>query len=334
MKSLIIGMGEVGKGLAQVLRPHHEVECYDITYAQDGTLAKVTFDVIHICFPWSTQFVNNVLNYVGQLSPSLCIIHSTVPVGTTRYISEAGPAQCEFVHSPIHGKHPNLSLGIRTFTKYIGALTEKAAIAAQRYFMGTGVECYRVDTPETSEMSKLLCTTQTAIGILVEKEIKRLCDEYGANFKDVYERWNGQYNQGYDDIGMPWFRRPVYAHMDGPLGGHCLRQNVELLPDTWLKSLVQTIDDRERAPYGVKPIDPTVWEKCVLPPEGALGQRSMQLGPIQEMAASYGVPKHIREDDEQAPMIEHRDAAGKLMGWSKDGNGLGYKANVNYLRGE
>lgn len=266
MKTLIIGMGEVGRALYEVLtasvasqdeqgtvwqRPAHEVSTYDKTDEKTLILFQPT-EVLNICFPYHDRFVENVAHYIDGTRPKLCIIHSTVPVGTTRKIQKEVP-YTNLVHSPIHGQHPRLVEGIRTFVKYVGVVyhDDNAWIAASacNYLEAAGIKTAVVANAETSELSKLMCTAQTAMGILVEQEIHRLCQVHGAEFREVYTAWNLNYNEGYDklwgwtehkqhDRKLPDFSRPIYRHVPGPLGGHCLFQNAALI-ESWVTKAIR-----------------------------------------------------------------------------------------------
>ena len=58
MKSLILGKGEVGKSLYNVLKKVHEV------YIQDQEMEYGNqFDILHICFPYSKDFIGDVKDY-------------------------------------------------------------------------------------------------------------------------------------------------------------------------------------------------------------------------------------------------------------------------------
>src|SRR5690606_39696462 len=89
---LLSGVGEVGLG---------EVD------PTDGRA-----DVLHVCIPWSSGFADAVKGAVTRHRAELVVVHSTVPIGT-----------CDphgWVHSPVRGRHPNLSPSLRTFTKHFG----------------------------------------------------------------------------------------------------------------------------------------------------------------------------------------------------------------------
>lgn len=235
MKSLIVGMGEVGRALHEVLRTRHECATYDAT---DGPIDKNYFRpiaVLNVCLPYSEFFVEVVRMYAVTTSASLVIVHSTVPVGTTRKIQDG--LDCGVVHSPIHGRHPNLAPGIRTFTKYVGACNDSAGVDAVDYLRAAGIYAVLVANPETSELSKLACTSQTAVGVLVMQEIYRLCEESGADFSEVYG-WNEHYNAGYAKLDQAHFARPQYKYTPGKLGGHCLKPNASLF-EGWMADLIK-----------------------------------------------------------------------------------------------
>ena len=105
MNSLIIGKGEVGTALWKILRKKYS------TYITDKTDKQLDIEIIHICFPYSKNFIKEVKRYRELFEPLYIVIHSTVPVGTS--------FECGAYHSPIRGVHPNLEEGIRTFVKYL-----------------------------------------------------------------------------------------------------------------------------------------------------------------------------------------------------------------------
>ena len=151
-KHLIIGAGEVGKSLYNVLGPH-----YDIAIRDKDEEARGEFDVLHICYPLFENFVNVTKKYIEEYKPELVIVHSTVPVGTTRKIGALA------VHSPIRGVHPRLEEGIKMFVKYFGG--EKAKEAA-RYFSDTGIKTRILDKPETTDLLKIFRHTYHGLEIV------------------------------------------------------------------------------------------------------------------------------------------------------------------------
>ena len=134
-KTCIIGRGEIGHSLGNVLEEAYDVEYLDID--PDRTTVSVeAYYVINICIPCKdkNEFIKDVKGYIDEYKPDLCIIHSTVPPGTTDACGDI----C--VHSPVHGKHPTREEGIETFTKYIGGSNIYRTHDAKRYLEEAGKE--------------------------------------------------------------------------------------------------------------------------------------------------------------------------------------------------
>lgn len=214
MRSLIIGMGEVGKALYQVLKDY-QPDTYDIDGR--GSIANPP-EILHICFPYSERFLDEVKAYQEKYQPKYTVIHSSVPVGTSR--------QCGATHSPIRGIHPDLYAGIKQFVKFIGG--EEASEVAD-YFRRAGLRVMLFDKSETTELMKLGDTEYYRVCIEYTKLMKERCDKLGLNFHEVYTLANQTYNEGYTQLGHPEFVRPVLQPIMKPIGGHCVMKNKELI---------------------------------------------------------------------------------------------------------
>lgn len=218
--NLVIGMGEIGTAMAAIL----ECEGYDI---KNKVLENKQYDVLHICFPYSEKFVHQVQLYKKYLGADLVIIHSTVPVGITEEVGDYA------VHSPVRGVHPHLEDGIRTFTKYFGG--ERAIEASEQF---PTLNTYCIVSSHTTELMKLVDTTLYGMNILMQKEIKRLCEKNNADYYTVYAHANATYNTGYKELGMPQFAKYNLKDYPGKIGGHCIMPNVELF-DSWMCELLK-----------------------------------------------------------------------------------------------
>lgn len=220
-------MGEVGKALRRILRERYEVvHGYDL----DSPALCEKYDCIHVCFPYGNRFINEVNYYRLTIlkDKGLCIIHSTVPVGTSDL--------CDAVHSPIRGQHPNLERGIRTFTKYFGG--KRAQEVCDIFEPSLSSDPVVVKDARTTEALKLWDTAQYAWNILLEKEIHRWCKENNVDFDLVYEHANETYNEGYDNLGNNYgAKKYILQHMPGPIGGHCLIPNAKLL-ESWITEII------------------------------------------------------------------------------------------------
>ena len=97
---VIIGLGEVGKPLLEIMKDKYQTFGVDI----DKPASISRCDVMHVCFPFqSEKFCRQVVEYIDQYRPALTVINSTVAPGTTRSI--AVESRTSVVHSPVRGKH-------------------------------------------------------------------------------------------------------------------------------------------------------------------------------------------------------------------------------------
>lgn len=214
--SIVIGYGEIGQALVKVLGQLYPVFAVDTKMEMDTKERE--YEYMHICIPYSETFIEDVKVYQEKYKPKYTIIHSTVPVGTSRNL--------EASHSPIRGIHPNLEGGIRVFPKFIGG--EKASEIAD-YFRRAGLKVVLFDKPETTEAMKLFDTEYYRTVIEFAKRVKRYCNEHDLNFHEVYTLANQTYNEGYKILGHDEFVRPVLQPIMTEIGGHCLLPNKELI---------------------------------------------------------------------------------------------------------
>jgi hypothetical protein len=222
-KMLIVGNGEIGSALGKVLSRAHDVDIFDVGLGTDWACQ----DVMNICYPYGEGFVDSVLEYRREYTPRCTIIHSTVPVGTSR--------ACGAMHSPVMGMHPHLEKSLLTFTKFFGG--DADGIYADM-FRQAGMDVYLFDEPETTELMKLLSTLFYGTCIEFVKDVKRQCDGLGVPF-DAWAIWTQAYNRGYGALGADRYTRPQLAPIMKRIGGHCVLQNCELMDDNDFAKLIE-----------------------------------------------------------------------------------------------
>lgn len=212
----ILGYGEVGQAIAKF---YQKPKIKDLK--RDDGLRGV--EILHVCIPWSENFIKVVKKEIKEISPKLTIIHSTVVPGTTKKIGGM------IVHSPVRGVHPYLFKGIKTFVKYIGADNKKAGILAKKHLESLRIKTKLFMPSMTTEIGKLLDTSYYGLCIAWHGEMKKICDKFKIDFEKTVIDFNKTYNVGYKNLGMPNVIRPVlYPPKDG-IGGHCIIQNTKIL---------------------------------------------------------------------------------------------------------
>ena len=227
MNVVILGLGEVGSALESICKDAgHKTYVIEKEW-RDNFEEKI--DVMLVNIPYFDDFPIVVSAEINNINPKLVIINSTVNVGVTRLIQETVGEEITVTHSPVRGVHPNLKEGIKTFVKYVGATDPDKAEEAIEFLEGLGIKTRAFNSPEETEMFKLLSTTTYGIYIAWATEIKRICDKHKLDFDNVYTDGNLTYNVGYMELQMPWAVRPILKPNVGGFFGHCVYENTQLL---------------------------------------------------------------------------------------------------------
>lgn len=223
----ILGLGEVGTAIKQLVSAKHQVFTRDLDFDH---IKNNHIDLLHVCIPYTSKFATSVFRLISEKSPKLVIINSTVKPGTTQDLFTK--TKTNLVHAPVMGIHPHLYQYFFKFTKPIGAVNQTSYRLARNHFQALGVKTTRFNSPFETELAKVLSTTYYGWNILFEKWVHQLCQQHQSNFNQVYTRFNQIYNQGYRQ-DLPHVTRPVLKHKPGPIGGHCVIPNAAII-DQWL----------------------------------------------------------------------------------------------------
>lgn len=217
--SLIAGfLGEIGSALQEVLSEAYPDNLAGIDLNKESFGLGKPIDILHICFPYSERFEEYVKSYQATFSPRITIVHSTVPVGTSRKVGA--------IHSPIRGRHPHLKESLKIFPKFLGG---EAASLVSDYFRQAGIKVILVQKPETTEAGKIFDTEYYRATIEFMHRVMDYCEANDLNFHEVYTLFNQTYNEGYTKLGYPEYVRPVLQPIKGPIGGHCVIPNSKLI---------------------------------------------------------------------------------------------------------
>jgi UDP-N-acetyl-D-mannosaminuronate dehydrogenase len=249
-KVLVVGLGEVGRPLLELIKESEEFEVYGIDSDKEkmriltqGSLPE-NFDAMHICLPCGNQekFVTIVGDYIGRFRPSLTIINSTVPPGTTMEIWRNSNGS-QVAYSPIRGVHKGddyMKWEIKRWTKYVGGATKEAGESAREHFEHVGLETKVLAGATEAELAKLFETTYRAWMIACYQEMHRISAHFKADFDDIVDFLEDTHRARLD--------RPVM--FPGEIGGHCLIPNTELLLKSYdsefLKLILKSNEKRKQ----------------------------------------------------------------------------------------
>jgi len=211
-KVVVVGLGEVGKPLLELVSRYHDSVGVDITPVEQ--IEQV--DIMHVCFPFQIKdFVGETVRYIDLFQPALTIINSTVAIGTTRAIAQRTCAAV--VNSPVRGKHARMLEELAMYAKFVGATNAAAGQQAAAHFESLGLRTKILSSPEATELAKLTETTYFGLMIAWAQEIERYCDQLGEDYNEVVSF--------YEEIKF----FPPVKYFPGVIGGHCVMQNIELL---------------------------------------------------------------------------------------------------------
>ena len=212
-KTLVVGLGEVGGALAEVLERSHPVLKHDIEPREFSD----PIGVMHICIPFTSraQFEPLAIEYIRRFKPQLTIINSTVLPGTTRSISEktASPV----AYSPVRGKHVKMAKDLLHYVKFVAAGEEAWASQAAAHFQEHGMKTRVLEKPETLEVAKLGETTYFGVIIAWAQEFNRYVQRAGGDYEEATEF--------FEEVGF----LPRQRYFPGFIGGHCVIPNINLL---------------------------------------------------------------------------------------------------------
>lgn len=232
MNVLVIGLGEIGTPLLEIVKSVHNGFGLDIQPKK----IKEKIYVMHICFPYSDHFISDVVAYIKRFRPRLTLIESTVLPFTTFKIYNI--TQKPICHSPVRGRAADgFKWGYYAYTKFIGGATRNAAEMADEYYKSLGYKTRICKSPLETEFMKIINTTYYGLCIAWFQEIRRIIEEFDLNEEDVVEfiRSTEVESEGKNP-------RPVYR--GGYICGHCVIPNAILLkkiyPSEFIDALLES----------------------------------------------------------------------------------------------
>ena len=239
--TLVIGLGEVGGALAQVLERSQKVLRHDIEPVE----IDEEIGVAHLCFPFQSpeQYESIATDYLRSFTPKLAVINSTVMPGTTRRIAAA--TSIPTAYSPVRGKHAQMADDLLRYCKFVAAPDIATARAAEEHFEHAGMKTRRINVVDTLELAKLAETTYFGVLIAYAQELNRYCEQVGG---DYYEITNF-----FDEIEF----LPRVRYFPGFIGGHCVIPNINLMlrfsPAPLLEAVLDSNDKRAAEVAGKVP---------------------------------------------------------------------------------
>jgi UDP-N-acetyl-D-mannosaminuronate dehydrogenase len=229
-RTLVVGIGEVGGALADVLDRTEPVLRHDLEH-RDFT---DPVSVMHICIPFrkSADFVQIALSYIARFKPGLTIINSTVVPGTTRAVASA--CGLPVAYSPIRGKHERMVYDLIRYVKFVAAADLSVALLAESHFRRAGITTRAMSNVETLELAKVAETTYFGLLIAYAQELNRYSARVGGDYEEAI--------RFFEEVEF----LPRSHYFPGFIGGHCVVPNIELLEQVAPSQLLDAILESNR----------------------------------------------------------------------------------------
>lgn len=234
MVAVLIGFGEIGQGMYNILSGTHDIAIYDhYKQIRKGNLGAA--DILLIAIPWTDEFNAIVDHWRARVDPISVIIFSTVPIGTCK-----GLGACHF---PIEAKHPFIERDIRLNKKCWFGGTDRRAI---QFLEEAGLKFRILPDSNHTEFLKLRSTSLYGINLEFARYSACVAKELGLDYEHII-----QYDQDHNDLvverGTPEHIRYILTPPQGMIGGHCVVPNARILdsqfPSLFLKEIYREKKD-------------------------------------------------------------------------------------------
>ncbi len=227
-KIVVVGLGEIGKPILLLTSKKNIAVGYDIN---PRLMDKKKFKkyqslqtaFLHICIPYTKNFVSQVSSLFKKFKPECIVIHSTIMPYTTKKLQNHLPVPV--IYSSTRGIHKRMLYDLRRYTKFYAIEPDapKAKQASSTYVRSMkkcGVKTKRMSNPITLELAKIIVDTSYYGWLINYAQISNMVAI--QNKVNYDEMWSFA-----DEIHKFLGNRPKM--FPGFIGGHCVIPNLKLV---------------------------------------------------------------------------------------------------------
>lgn len=241
-KDVVAGLGEIGKPILQLVSKVTPIVGYDtdeklIDKKLVVKYGKLETKFLHVCIPFTKNFIQNVISLYKKFNPESIVIHSTISPNTTNQLQEKLPIPV--IYSATRGVHKRMLYDLKRYTKFfaVDKNAPNAELAASDYsktLKKCGVKTKRMSRPITLELAKIVCDTSYYGWLITYAQLSNMVAI--KNKVNYDEMWSFA-----DEIHKFLGNRPkMFA---GFIGGHCVLPNLNLINDDTLNLIKEINDD-------------------------------------------------------------------------------------------
>jgi len=229
-KNVVAGLGEIGLPILKILSRKIQIVGYDInTKLMDKRkfekFSNLETSILHICIPFSKNFLFQVKSLRNKFNPEIIVIHSTLSPYTTQKLQSS--LSIPIIYSATRGVHKQMISDIKKYTKFyaLEINAPKKKWASETYsclLKKCGIKSKKMSGPITLELAKIVVDTSYYGWLINYAQLSNMiAKEHGVNFDEM---WSFA-----DEIHKNLGNRPkMYP---GFIGGHCVIPNLDLIEE-------------------------------------------------------------------------------------------------------
>ena len=227
-KDIVAGLGEIGSPILKLISRATIAVGYDINkkYMNKNKFNKyqnIDTYFLHVCIPFTKEFITNVVLLSEKFNPEAIIIHSTVSPYTTKKLQDK--LNIPIIYSATRGVHKRMLSDLRRYAKFYSIESNAprknwASINFSKLMKKCGVKTKKMSSPLTLELAKIIVDTSYYGWLINYAQLSNMIAI--QNKVDYDEMWSFA-----DEIHKFLGNRPkMYP---GFIGGHCVIPNLELI---------------------------------------------------------------------------------------------------------
>lgn len=240
-KDVVVGLGEIGMPIMKLISKATPVIGYDINSKLVNKKKIEKFDkletnFLHICIPFSKEFLKEVISLSKKFKPKAIVIHSTISPYTTEKLQHK--LSIPIIYSATRGIHRRMLQDLKKYTKFFSIYnwapqSEWASKNFSKLMKKALVKTKKMSDPLVLEFSKIIVDTSYYAWLI---NYAQLSNMIAIRHKiDYDEMWSFA-----DEIQKHLGNRPkMYP---GYIGGHCVIPNLDLIHDNTL-NLIKTMNN-------------------------------------------------------------------------------------------
>jgi UDP-N-acetyl-D-mannosaminuronate dehydrogenase len=227
-KDLVAGLGEIGNPILQLISKAGPAVGYDmneklIDKKKFKKYEKLETRFLHVCIPFTKNFVPNVISLYKKFAPRGIVIHSTISPGTTKKLQEK--LEIPVIYSATRGVHKRMLYDLKRYAKFYAIepdapRTNWASSSYEKLMRKCGVETKRMSKPTVLELAKIVVDTSYYGWLITYAQLSNMIAlEHRVDYDEM---WSFA-----DEIHKFLGNRPKM--FPGFIGGHCVIPNLDLI---------------------------------------------------------------------------------------------------------